>query len=439
MPANSQGPTSPPIGVIACGGTMPGEVIDAITRRGAGVHIIAIAEEADAAFGSLPVVRLSWSKYGAALASLKRAGVRDVIMVGRMTRPRLRDARPDLGFLTAIPSVMRIMRAGGDDALLRAVVQLFEPHGFRVVGVADVAPDLLIGDGVLAGPEPTAADTADIALGMAVIDALGPFDIGQAAVVAGGRVLALEGAEGTDRTLARVARSWQRSGGDGRHRRGVLVKRPKPGQDLRVDLPTIGPETVLGVAAAGLRGIAAESGLVIAAHRARLIENASNAEIFVTGVKPQVGHGVSARHAGRQCADVRDQLAGAADAWRRDAILGADVMATLQDFDIDPVLVVRRQRVISIGVDEAPVAVMGRTHASRRGLWRRRSGVAVLGANAVIDAHVLDAISAIGLAAVVIFDRSGDPHARALEALGNRARQLGIALVALNAGDGGRG
>ncbi|MBX9683773.1 MAG: UDP-2,3-diacylglucosamine diphosphatase LpxI [Hyphomicrobium sp.] len=438
MPAPPQGMPSP-IGVIACGGTMPGEVIDAITRRGAGVHIIAIAEEADAAFGALPVVRLSWSKYGAALASLKRAGVRDVVMVGRMTRPRLRDARPDLGFLTAIPSVMRIMRAGGDDALLRAVVQLFEPHGFRVVGVADVAPDLLIGDGVLAGPEPTAADTADIAIGMAVIDALGPFDIGQAAVVADGRVLALEGAEGTDRTLARVAQSWQRSGGDRQRRCGVLVKQPKPGQDLRVDLPTIGPETVLGVAAAGLRGIAAESGLVIAAHRARLIENASNAEIFVIGVAAQVGDGMAASRAQGDRSDVRDLLARAPDSWRGDAILGADVMQTLADFDIDAVLVVRRHRVISIGVNEAPIAVMGRTHASRRGLWRRRSGVAVFGPKAVIDSGVLEAISAIGLAALVIASGSGQQQAQAVEAHGKQARQLGIALVALDAGKGGRG
>ncbi len=417
---------------------MPGEVIDAITRRGLPVHVIAIAQETDAAtFADFPGARLSWSKYGAALASLKAAGVRDVIMVGRMTRPRLRDARPDFGFIKGLGSALKVIRAGGDDALLRAVVQLFEPHGFRVVGVNDVAPELLIAEGLSAGPEPSLDDRDDIALGMRLIDALGRFDIGQAAIVAGGRVLAIEGAEGTDKTIGRVTAHRahahahvHRPAADAR--RGVLVKRPKPQQDLRVDLPTIGPDTVSAVLAAGLVGIAAEAGWVIAAQRAELFARASAAQIFVVGVARAASiENQSDRSALAQSA-LTGPLRDTPQAWQRDVTLGCDVIATLASFDIAASLVVRQSRVISIGVNETPNAVLARTYPARRGLFRGRSGAMIIDQTCALDDALFGAIAKVGLAVCIVIDRRSVSERDGTGA-GESAARFGIVLQRVSA------
>jgi DUF1009 family protein len=114
--------------------------------------------------------------------------------------------------------------------------------------------------------------------------AAGPFDVGQAVVVAGKHVLAVEAIEGTDQMLARVADLRA----NGRLRAlagpGVLVKAPKVGQDRRFDLPSIGPQTVEGVARAGLAGIAVLAGAAVIAEPGRLVRAADRANIFVVGV-----------------------------------------------------------------------------------------------------------------------------------------------------------
>ena len=416
------------IGLIACGGTLPREVADAIRRGGRDVFIVAVDEEADADFGTMPVVRVSWSRFGAAVSALRAAGVRDVMMVGRMTRPRLKDARPDFGFIAALPTVLKILTAGGDDALLRSVVALFEPRGFRVVGVADVAADLLLAGGQLAGPPPSASDHADIALGMALIAALGPFDIGQGAIVSEGRVIAIEGAEGTDRMIARVAS--QRAGGDGSivKRCGVLIKRAKPGQDVRLDLPTIGPGTAAAVHSADLSGIAAQQGLVITAHRSELISEANRLGVFVIGVDGQ-------SHAPEFASVLADEdarrvaaLQGLPSSARSDAELGISVMKTLAKFKTGSALVVRRNRVISIGAGEAALAVIRRTHPARRGLLKSRSGVAVLAPGEIMSLELVAAAVEIGLAAVIVSSQAGLTSALPPE-VAEAGKRLGVSLV----------
>ncbi|PPD01514.1 MAG: hypothetical protein CTY31_01740 [Hyphomicrobium sp.] len=399
-------PRDLPIGLIACGGTLPREVADSIVRGGRRVFVVAVDEEADADFGTLPVVRVSWSKFGAAVAALRAAGVRDVLMVGRMTRPRLKDARPDFGFIAALPTVLKILTAGGDDALLRSVVALFEPRGFRVVGVADVAADLLLSGGHLAGPAPSVSDQSDIELGMALIAALGPFDIGQGAIVANGRVIALEGAEGTDRMIARVAA--QRAGSDGSlaKRSGVLIKRAKPGQDVRLDLPTIGPDTVTAVDRAGLSGIAAQQGHVIVAHRAELMTEADRLGIFVVGVDGMTPH----VEASLGLADVAAQhgaLRNLSSSDRRDAGLGIAAMLSLLKFSSGCALVARRNRVISIGAHESAFDVITRTYPARRGWMKSRTGVSVISGEEMLSPALLQAAANIGLAAVIVMIGSG--------------------------------
>lgn len=194
------------------------------------------------------------------LRALERDGVGQVIFAGAVTRPRLDPALLDEATASLLPRLMAAM-AQGDDATLRVVIELFEEFGFSVVGVDQVAPALLPGAGVLAGSV-SPRDEADATRAAAIVAALGAVDVGQGAVVAQGLCLGVEALPGTDALLAQVAGIGALRPDPARGK-GVFYKAAKPGQDRRIDLPTIGPETLRGVAAAGLGGVAFQAGSVI--------------------------------------------------------------------------------------------------------------------------------------------------------------------------------
>jgi hypothetical protein len=161
---------------------------------------------------------------------------------------------------------------------------MLEQDGFRMVGIKDVAPDLLMPEGCVTRRMPDKDAEADIAKGRDVLRALGRFDVGQAVVVIDGHVVGVEDIEGTDGLLARIARLRSEGRLRAKRARGVLVKAPKSGQDLRFDLPTVGPQTVEGAAAASLAGIAIVAGDTIAVEPQTMIESADAAGLFVTGL-----------------------------------------------------------------------------------------------------------------------------------------------------------
>lgn len=194
------------------------------------------------------------------LRALERDGVGRVIFAGAVTRPRLDPALLDEATASLLPRLMQAM-AAGDDATLREVIAVFEDFGFTVAGVEDVAPALLPGAGVLAGTV-AARDEADVSRAEAIVAALGAVDVGQGAVVAQGLCLGVEALPGTDALLEQVAGIGALRPDPARGR-GVFYKAAKPGQDRRIDLPTIGPETLRRVAAAGLGGLAFQAGSVI--------------------------------------------------------------------------------------------------------------------------------------------------------------------------------
>jgi DUF1009 family protein len=173
---------------------------------------------------------------------------------------------------------------GGDDHLLTGIAGIFERDGFRMVGIKDVAPDLLMPLGCLTRASANDEATADIARGREVLRALSPFDVGQAVVVIDGHVVGVEDIEGTDGLLARIARLRAEGRIRAKAARGVLVKAPKSGQDLRFDLPTLGPRTIEGAVSAGLSGIAIVAGNTIVADPQAMIEAADRAGLFVTGL-----------------------------------------------------------------------------------------------------------------------------------------------------------
>ncbi len=213
------------------------------------------------------------------LRALERDGVGQVIFAGAVTRPRVDPALLDEATASLLPRLLAAM-AQGDDATLRVVIELFEEFGFSVVGVEAVAPELLPGAGVLAGSV-TPRDEADTARAAAIVAALGAVDVGQGAVVAQGLCLGVEALAGTDALLEAVAGLKPGLRPDPAHGRGVFYKAAKPGQDRRIDLPTIGPDTVRGAAAAGQGGIAIAAGSVICLDRDEMQRLASELGLFL--------------------------------------------------------------------------------------------------------------------------------------------------------------
>ena len=275
---------SSPVGLIAAGGAMPFAVADSLAARGIDAVLFALRGACDPA--RVQHFRHHWisvGELGRAVKLFRAEGCRDLVFIGSLVRPALSEIRLDWGTLRAIGQIWAAFR-GGDDHLLSGIGRILERDGFRMVGIRDVAPDLLVPEGCLTRIAPDDASTADIAKGREVIRALSPFDIGQAAVVIDGHVVAVEDIEGTDGLLARAARLREEGRIRAAANHGVLVKAPKSGQDLRFDLPTIGPRTIEGVASAKLAGIAVVAGNTLVADPQTMIEKADAAGLFIAGV-----------------------------------------------------------------------------------------------------------------------------------------------------------
>jgi DUF1009 family protein len=283
-PVVSANPDVHPLAIICGGGSLPFALADAAIRRGRRVILFALRGWADPQRVAAYPHHWTWmGQFGRFLRVARREGCRDVVFIGSVGRPALHQLRPDWSALRYLPRVFRLYR-GGDDQLQSGVRRIFEAHGFRLLGPLDVAPELTMPLGPIGTREPAAADRSDIARGLALLRATSPFDIGQAVVVAHNQVLAVEGPEGTDRALARVAELR----GTGRIRSpagvGVLVKAAKIGQNQRIDLPSIGPQTVEAASRAGLAGIAVVAGTTVVADAGRIAAAADRAGIFVVGV-----------------------------------------------------------------------------------------------------------------------------------------------------------
>jgi DUF1009 family protein len=275
---------SSPVGLIAGGGVMPFAVAESLTARGVDPVVFALKGACD----PLAAERfrhhwISVGQLGKAEKLFRAENCRNLVFIGTLVRPALSEIRLDWGTLRVIGRVWAAFR-GGDDHLLSSIGRILEQDGFRMVGIKDVAPDLLMPEGCVTRKTPDENAMADIAKGRDVLRALSPFDIGQAVVVIDGHVVGVEDIEGTDGLLARIARLRAEGRIRAKAARGVLVKAPKSGQDLRFDLPTIGARTVEGVAAASLAGVAIVAGNTLVAEPQTMIDAADAAGLFVIGL-----------------------------------------------------------------------------------------------------------------------------------------------------------
>ncbi len=219
------------------------------------------------------------------LDRLHDLGVARVVFAGAVRRPRFEAELFDARTAVLVPRLLAA-REAGDDAALREVIAFFEEAGFAVIGPHDIAPDFVPGAGVLGAHAPSDADRRDAARASAVLAALGSADVGQGAVVAQGQCLAVETLPGTDAMLAWVAAVAGGFKPDPGGARGVLLKAPKAGQDRRIDLPTVGPATVAGAAAAGLAGIAFEAGSTLLLDPVACVEATDAAGLFLWARAP---------------------------------------------------------------------------------------------------------------------------------------------------------
>jgi DUF1009 family protein len=274
------------LGIIAGGGDLPRAVAQSVRESGRDIFVMPLTGSVtEDWFTAYPHAWASPGAPGTAFKALKRAGVCDILLAGKVDRPKFSELKLDAKGILLLPKAIAAARSG-DDALLRFVVGMFEDDGFHALSVAEAAPGLVCAVGPLGRLVPDADAKADIAQAFRIVRALGSLDVGQAAVVCDGLALSVEAAEGTDAMIARVIHLRQALRGTPAKRRGVLVKALKPTQDTKTDMPVIGVQTVERAAAVGLAGIALEAGGSLIVDKAQVAAKADELGLFVVGIAP---------------------------------------------------------------------------------------------------------------------------------------------------------
>ena len=271
-----------PLAILCGGGDLPIQAALSAQRNGSSPFLVGIAGAADKRIEAWPHAWVRLGEIGKLLRLLSERGTKHLAIIGGLDRPELSDLRLDWGAIKRLPDLVGLFR-GGDNHLLTGVVRFLEAEGLIIVGVDTIAPDLVAAAGALTLQRPDPAQIAEAEFGAALIAALSGFDVGQAAVMVGRRVIAIEAAEGTEAMLARVAQ--MRASGRLRlkGRAGLLIKAPKRGQDLRLDMPVVGVKTVQQAKAAMLAGIALAAGQVLVADREAFIAEANAAGLIAFG------------------------------------------------------------------------------------------------------------------------------------------------------------
>ncbi|MEM6974001.1 MAG: UDP-2,3-diacylglucosamine diphosphatase LpxI [Pseudomonadota bacterium] len=274
------------LAIVAGQGALPRQIVEA-RRADALPYVVIVFPGLEAEWmAGHPVQHHRFERVGALFRGLTAAEAEAVVFAGAMQRPRLRPWQADTAALMLLPRALALL-ARGDDAMLRGFAAIFERRGLRLVGAQEVlGGHALMAETTLGPRRPGAADWADARRAAEIVRALGPLDIGQGAVVARGLCLAVEAAEGTDMMLERIAMLPPERRRRAPRGTGVLLKMPKPGQDRRLDLPTIGPETVRRAAKAGLAGVVVEAGATLVIDAAAVAAVAEAHGLFVTGARP---------------------------------------------------------------------------------------------------------------------------------------------------------
>lgn len=353
-----------PISILAGGGNLPLEVARSLRRQGRAVQIVAVSGLPSADFEGFPTTTVAILEIGSMLRALRANGACEMVIAGHAFRPDLRTWAIDWGFFRNFLTILSLTR-GGDDRVLRRVAAFFERNGMTVRGIGEIVPELLTPAGVLTGAG-SDVEHAAAQRGLELVLGLGHFDVGQAVCVDGEQISAIEGAEGTNGLLERLSPITTKNAAR------ALVKAAKPAQDMRLDLPTIGPETIEKCAAAGVTTVAVEAGRSLIVDRKQTLAKAEAASITVIGL-PAPQTIASDRPTG--CALPTGRLsnltrAAASRQLGRDAAKGLRLLATLEAFAPARAAVVARENVLAINLGEATRPFVQRTE--RLGQWGDR-------------------------------------------------------------------
>lgn len=272
------------LGLIAGGGGLPVALADHCRTTGRPYFVIRLKGFAEPSLDDHPGEGAGVAEIGRIVRLAKTAGCEALCFAGLVRRPDFAALKPDLRGLTWLPGAAMAARKG-DDALLRFLMSGFEKEGFAIEGAHEVMSELELDVGPLGSHLLDEAHAGDAAKAIEIAQAIGALDIGQAAIVCDGLVLAVEAQEGTDAMLGRVAELPATLRGAPGRRRGVLAKVPKPIQEERVDLPTIGVATIEGASRAGLAGVVGVAGKMLVLDREAVIAAADAAGLFVVGVR----------------------------------------------------------------------------------------------------------------------------------------------------------
>lgn len=271
------------LGIIAGSGNLPLNLAKHAEAEGRDVFIVGIDGFVEQSLlDAFDHAVISVGEVGKQLSSLRSANVDEVCFAGIVNRPDFKNLKLDGKGLMILPKVISAA-SKGDDALLRVLVETIENAGFRVVGADDVYSSLLAQSGCLGSRQPSEGDLADLRKAALIAKEMGRLDIGQGAIVCNGLVLAVEAQEGTDLMLKRCAELPANLRGTEAEPRGVLVKRPKPVQERRIDLPTIGLNTLEGIKRANLAGVAFEAKSALLLDQDALVEFANENNLWIYG------------------------------------------------------------------------------------------------------------------------------------------------------------
>jgi DUF1009 family protein len=272
--------------IVAGSGRLPVDLAENLAAHGHKPFVVLVRGESNSELASYDHEELTVENFAGLAPLLKRQRITHAVFAGGISRrPKLSALKPSLALLRLLPRALAAL-AKGDNGMLRALAAAVETYGVKVVGAHEIAPDLLASEGPMTSIAPRKSDWPDIEAAAEAARAIGALDIGQAAIAIGGRVIALEGVEGTDGLLERV-KGLRLHGRLAGKKRGVLVKCAKPGQELRMDMPSIGPGTVTAAHAAGLAGIAVEADRSLVLDVANVIGEADRLGLFVVGLPPE--------------------------------------------------------------------------------------------------------------------------------------------------------
>ena len=281
-----------PLGIIAGRGGLPIHIADTCSARGEAVFVIRLEGLADPSLDRFAGIDLSLGQFGAVFEALTEAGCERVVFGGYVIRPDFASITFDERGQSLLPRIIEAAGKGDNDSL-SLFARIFEEEGFSVLGIKDACPEIVCPAGALTITAPDDDVQSDLSKAWDIAGIMGREDIGQACVVREGIVVAVEAQEGTDRMLARAATIDVDFQGAPPSQSGVLVKRAKAGQDLRLDLPVIGPQTVERVAGAGLKGIGVEAGASIILERGKTIATANDKGIFIVGLTDETSGNAS--------------------------------------------------------------------------------------------------------------------------------------------------